>query len=120
MKKLLLLLFFPFHFACKKDNGTPNGPTEVEYRAINTNASHMYVSYHNEDQRLWGFQDPANWSTKFVLKQKPFTALLRGTIISKENLTGTLTMEILVNGKVVKSETKSGSQAAIVMEYSVP
>lgn len=128
MKNLLYLLLVTFFFSCSKNKEQESErptdqpgerPTEVEYRVTNTNASVMYISYHNEDQRLCGFQDPANWSTKIVLKQKPFPALLRGDVIAKDNTTATLTLEIRVNGTVVKSETQSGKNPSIKLEYTV-
>lgn len=115
---LLLLLFF----SCSKEEATNRTTSrEVEYRMTYTNARHQSVSYHNEDERLWADISPlpVNWSRKFVPNRKPFHALLRGGATANENETATVTVEILVNGKVVKAETQSGRDLFVVIEYTV-
>jgi hypothetical protein len=86
-----------------------------------TNARQQGVNYHNEDERLWAEISPlpVNWSHKFVPNRKPFHALLRASIIANEGETATVTLEILVNGKVIKSETQSGQDMFVAIEHTV-
>ena len=122
MKKFFYSFLLVSVLSCSKDEGgNPTPSREVEYRMTYANAIQQHVNYHNEDERLWGEISPlpVNWSRKFVPNRKPFHALLRGGAIARENEVATVTVEILVNGKVVKSETQSGRDVFVVLQHTV-
>ena len=107
-----------FAGACKKSGSTT---TVVEYQVSATNSSNIEISYNN----IIGSKVVTNAQTSWVFDitdpQKPFTASVQGSSTSPfSSVQTSCTVNILVNGNVVKTATVSSNTVAVAKaEYIV-
>jgi hypothetical protein len=106
--------------ACKKSNSN-NNTTIVEYQVTTTNSSNIDIIYHN----IVGNKIPTSAKDSWVFDvsgpTKPFIAYIKASSASPfSSVTTTCTVNILVNGSVVKTATVSSNTVAVAeAEYTV-
>jgi len=112
---LTILLLFS---ACKKSGSTS---TTVEYQVTATNSSNIAISYNNILGQKVQVNAQTSWSFDITDPQKPFTASVQGSSTSPfSSVQTTCTVNILVNGNVVKTATVSSNTVAVALaEYVV-
>lgn len=101
----IILIGMAFLSSCKKETV----PSDVEYRLTTDQYSSITrIQFHNADGLFVdGLETPLTsntWTHKIKASEKPFAAKIVGTM-NNSNLTAySFTLEILVNGAVVKTE----------------
>jgi hypothetical protein len=115
MKRTILICFCSalLFSACKKSNAG-NSTTIVEYQVTATNSSNIDIFYNN----ILGNKIPVSAKTSWVFDitgpPKPFTAYVQASSSSPfTSITTTCTVNILVNGSVVKTATDSSNTVAV-------
>jgi hypothetical protein len=113
-----LLVIFLFYTACKKSSS--DSSTTVEYQVTTTNSSSIAIKYMNPA----GDTTLVNAQTSFILDinpQKPFNSYIQASSSSPfSSITTTCTVNILVNGNIVKTATVSSNTIAVAeADYKV-
>lgn len=113
MIKAIFICFAPFVFctACNKKNYA--GTTTVEYQVVVTNSSKIDITYNNVlgNKIMVTAQD--GWTFDITDVKKPFTAYIQAASTSPfSSVTTTSTVNILVNGSIVKTDTASSNTVA--------
>ena len=104
---LLLTIVF---IGCKQHDSVSVEGTVVEYHVTGTkNTGDMSIAYNSEFDQSFGGQYPSPWVYKFTTDKKPFTPKVRASAVG---IDASVTVKILVNGTVVKSETGTGATGA--------
>jgi len=123
-RKLLALSFclvvLTAFFSCSKDddNNNGNGPYDVEFKVTTTgNAPISTIIYTNAtgDQTALSSVGGASWSSKVTVQAGVPAIAIIATGYSETG--GTIKVEILVNGKVVKENTGSGTALSASTTY---
>ncbi len=121
IKAILTCLFAVVLFStCKKSSGSGSA-TIVEYQVTTTNSSNIDIIYNN----ILGDKIPVSAKTDWVFDingpSKPFTAYIQASSSSPfTSITTTCTVNILVNGSVVKTATVSSNTVAVAeAEFTV-
>ena len=113
MKKALFLsgLIFLLLANCKKSSS--DGNTTVTYQVTATNSSGIAISYNNVLENKIPVNVQNSWTFDVIISQKPFHAYVQAISSSPtSSVVTTCTVNILVNGSVVKTATNSGSSTA--------
>lgn len=121
MKKAMLLLsgMMLLLGACKK--ASTSGTTTVTYQVTATNSSGIAITYNNVLENKIQVNAQNNWSFDVVISQKPFHAYVQAVSSSPtSSVQTTCTVNILVNGSMVKTAANtSGTAATAEAEYTV-
>ena len=106
--------------ACKKTN-TNNNTTIVEYQVTTTNSSNIDILYNNVLGNKVPVSAKTSWAFDVTGPTKPFTAYIQASSSSPfTSITTTCTVNIVVNGSVVKTTTVSSNTVAVAeAEYIV-
>jgi hypothetical protein len=109
---LILLMIFG---ACSKSNSSSDA-SQVEYQVTATNSTGITVAYNNENEQYVSGSYQSGWTYKFTTTKKPFTTNVRALPYNTINISANIsvTVKILVNGNIVKTETATGTGSADV------
>jgi hypothetical protein len=121
MKKILFLAgMIVLLTACKKSS-SDNNTTTVTYQVTATNSSGIAISYNNVLENKIAVNAQNSWSFDVIISQKPFHAYLQAVSSSPtSSVQTTCTVNILVNGSVVKTASNtSGTAATAEAEFTV-
>jgi hypothetical protein len=105
--------------ACNKSSS--NATTTVEYQVSATNSSNIDINYNNVLGNKISVSAQNSWVFDVVIDKKPFTAYIQAASASPfSSITTTCTVNILVNGTIVKTATISSNTVATAeAEYTV-
>jgi len=121
MSKGIFIYTVAFFFltACNKKNDT--GTTVIQYQVIATNSSKIDIIYNNAIGNKITVIGKDNWALDITNPPKPFAAYLKATSTSPfGSVTTGCTVNILVNGSLMKTVTISGNPEAVAeTEYRV-
>ncbi len=123
-KKLLALSFclvvLTALFSCSKDDDNNNGgPYEVEFKVATTGNAEISTIIHTNaagEQTALSSVGGNSWSSKVTVKAGvPAIGIIANGYIATG---GTITVQILVNGKVVSENTGSGTALSASTTYT--
>lgn len=98
---------------CKKSN-SGSGSLSVEYQVNATNSSGLSAEYNNVLGNRITITAQNSYSYDLTVDQKPFTAYVKGSSTSPfSSVTSVCTVNILVNGAIVKTATVSSNTLAV-------
>lgn len=124
-RKLLALSFclvvLTALFSCSKDDDKNNGPRNVEFRVTaSSNASISTVVHSNVQGEATTLTSLSGntWSTKLTVNAD-VQAISLGANATATDATGTLKVQILIDGVVVKENTSSGQYLSATTVYMV-
>ena len=105
--------------ACKKSNS--DSSTTVTYQVTATNSSGIAISYNNVLENKIQVNAQNSWSFDVTISSKPFHAYVQAVSTSPTStVQTTCTVNILVNGSVVKTASNtSGTAATAEAAYTV-
>jgi preprotein translocase subunit SecG len=115
----MCLLFLTALFSCKKDSNKNGGPYSVEYKVTtSSNATISSVVHTNAQGDATSLTSVAgnSWSTK-VTVQAGVSAISLGANGGATDASGTIKVQILIDGKVVKENTGSGTALTATTVY---
>lgn len=120
MRQTFLLAGMIFLFAACKKSGSDNATT-VTYQVSATNSSGISISYNNVLENKIQVNAQNSWTIDVIVAQKPFHASLQAVSNSPTSaVQTTCTVNILVNGSVVKTASNtSGTAATAEAEFTV-
>jgi hypothetical protein len=104
---------------CKKSSS--DSSTVVEYQVIATNSSSISINYNNVLQQKVLVSANNSWTLDITISQKPYSAYIQASSNSPfSSITTDCTVNILVNGSVVKTATVSSNTTAVAeADYTV-
>ena len=113
------IVLFTLLGACNKK--ADNNTVTVEYQAIATNSSQIDITYNNVLGNKIVTSGKDAWTFQIPNPTKPFTAYLKGESTSPfSSVTTSLTVNIVVNGSVVKTLTTTSNTIAVAeIEYVI-
>jgi hypothetical protein len=115
MKRLLFLpgMILLLLTACKKSDSDNTSTATVTYQVTATNSSGIAISYNNVLENKIAVNAQNSWTFDVIISQKPFHAYLQAISTSPtSSVQTTCTVNILVNGSVVKTASNTSSAAA--------
>jgi len=112
MSKITLFCLSVFMIAsCNKKDET--GTTTVEYQVIATNSSSIAITYSNVVGNKITTSAQNSWTINVINPPKPYGASIEAASTSPfSSVTTSCTVNILVNGAVVKTDTKTSNGVA--------
>jgi hypothetical protein len=115
----VFLAIFIFFTGCKKSSS--DSSTVVEYQVTATNSSNIDITYNNTLGAKTLTSANNTWTYDITIPSKPYTAYIQASSTSPfSSVTTTCTVNILVNGTVVKTATVSSNTIAKAeAEYTV-
>ena len=116
---VICITAFLFFSACNKSSS--DSTTRVEYQVTATNSSKIDIDYNNVLGNKISTSAQNSWVFDVVIDKKPFTAYIQAASASPfSSVTTTCTVNILVNGSIVKTTTVSSNTVATAeAEYTV-
>jgi len=111
---------FFFLTACNKKDDVST--TVIRYQVAATNSSKIDITYNNAIGNKITLIGKDSWVFEITNPPRPFTSYLKAVSTSPfGSVTTECTVNILVNGSVVKTATVSGNPEAVAeAEYIVP
>ena len=116
---VICLAAFFFFSDCNKSSSSSN--TTVEYQVTTTNSSKIDITYNNVLGNKISLSAQNSWVFDIVIDKKPFTAYIQAASTSPfSSVTTSCTVNILVNGAIVKTATISSNTVANAeAEYTI-
>jgi hypothetical protein len=105
---------------CKKSSSNSSNAV-VEYQVVATNSSNIAISYNDVLEQKVLVSANNSWTFDIDISKKPYSAYIQASSSSPfSSITTTCTVNILVNGSVVKTTTVSSNTVAVAeAEYTV-
>jgi hypothetical protein len=115
----VFLVIFVFLTGCNKSSS--NSAAVIQYQVTATNSSGIDVVYNNVLQQKVQVSASNSWVFDITIAEKPFTAYIRASSTSPfSSVQTSCTVNILLNGTVVKTATVSSNTIAVAeAEYVV-
>lgn len=116
---VICVVAFIFSSACNKSNSSST--TTVEYQVTATNSSNIDINYNNVLGNKISSSAQNSWVFDVIVDKKPFPAYIQAASSSPfSSITTACTVNILVNGAIVKTATISSNTVATAeAEYTV-